>query len=174
MIQEKQMERLQDIDISLLTGAVLFFLILLLWLNRRGKLHYEKVALFTPAEKEFLNVLDQTVGKEFRIYGKVRIADTILPKRTLSRKNWNRHFFQISSKHFDYVLCDKRSMDPICVIELNDRSHQKKERIKRDQLVEKACRSANLPLIWIPVQREYDKREIHHQIKKEITIQTAA
>lgn len=168
------MERLQHNDMALLAGAALFVLILLLWVNRRERLHYEKVALFTPAEKKFLHVLDQALGKEFRIYGKVRIADTILPKRTLSRKKWNRHFFQISSKHFDYVLCDRTSMDPICVIELNDRSHQKKERIKRDQLVEKACRSANLPLIWIAVQKEYDKREIQHQIKKEITLQTAA
>ncbi|MFT7879004.1 MAG: DUF2726 domain-containing protein [Sulfurimonas sp.] len=167
------MERLQNIDIALLAGVALFVLILLLWFNRRERLHYEKVALFTPAEKKFLNVLDQAVGSEFRIYGKVRIADTILPKRTLSRKKWNRHFFQISSKHFDYVLCDKRSMDTLCAIELNDRSHQRRERIKRDQLVEKACRSANLPLVWIAVQKNYDKREIHHQIKKEISLQTA-
>ena len=168
------MERLQNIDMALLAGAALFVVILLLWVLRRERLHYEKVALFTSAEKKFLNVLDQAVGSEFRIYGKVRIADTILPKRTLSRKNWNRHFFQISSKHFDYVLCDKRSMDPVCVIELNDRSHQRRERIKRDQLVEKACRSANLPLIWIPVQKDYESREIRHLIKKEMMIQTAA
>ncbi|MGC9350450.1 MAG: DUF2726 domain-containing protein [Sulfurovum sp.] len=167
------MDRLQNIDIALLAGVALFVLILLLWFLRRERLHYEKVALFTPAEKKFLNVLEQALGDEFRIYGKVRIADTILPKKGLSRKSWNRHFFQISSKHFDYVLCDKRSMDTLCVIELNDRSHQRRERIKRDQLVEKACRSANLPLVWIAVQKNYDKREIHHQIKKEISVQKA-
>lgn len=167
------MEIPHHINISILVGTIILFFTLFLWLKKRARLQYEKVALFTPAEKKFLNVLDQTFGNEFRIYGKVRIADTILPKKGLSQKNWNRHFFKISSKHFDYVLCEKKSMDLVCVIELNDRSHEKKDRIKRDQLVEKACRSANLPLIWIPVQKDYDTKMIHHQIKKEIAIQTA-
>ena len=34
-------------------------------------------ALFTPAERSFFGVLKQTVGAEFEIFGKVRVADII-------------------------------------------------------------------------------------------------
>lgn len=31
--------------------------------------------LFTPAERSFLGVLDEAVGNDYRVFGKVRVAD---------------------------------------------------------------------------------------------------
>lgn len=40
-------------------------------------------ALFSPAERSFLGVLDQAVGPEHRVCGKVRVADVALVKSGL-------------------------------------------------------------------------------------------
>ena len=40
--------------------------------------NYERRAtLFTRAERSFLGVLDQAAGSDYRIFGKVRIADVL-------------------------------------------------------------------------------------------------
>ena len=42
---------------------------------------YEKIErLFTPAERSFLGVLEEVIGKEYVILGKVRLADIIRPR----------------------------------------------------------------------------------------------
>ena len=50
---------------------------------------YKKLdVLFSPAERSFLGVLNQAVGKSAQIFGKVRVADIITPKKGMSRSNW--------------------------------------------------------------------------------------
>lgn len=128
------------------------------------KLYYRTVPLFSPAEKNFYQALNASVSSDYLILGKVRIADVLLPSKNLSKKRWNRHFWDISSKHFDFVLCDKESLEVVCVIELNDKSHQKRSRAERDRLVDEVCTSANLPLVWFKAQRSYDQEAIQKTI----------
>lgn len=67
---------------------------------------YKKIpALFTPAERSFLGVLDQAVGKDFRLFGKVRVADVLVPQDGLSKSVWQTAFNKINRKHFDFVFC---------------------------------------------------------------------
>jgi hypothetical protein len=69
---------------------------------------YQKsAALFTPAERSFLGVLQQAVGNNATIFGKVRVADVVEPKAGLGRSARQRTFNRISAKHFDFLLCDK-------------------------------------------------------------------
>jgi len=63
-------------------------------------------ALFSSAERSFLGILDQAVGDQYRILGKVRIADVITPEKGMNRRHWQIAFNRISAKHFDYLLCD--------------------------------------------------------------------
>lgn len=132
------------------------------------RFRYRKVELFSPAEKHFLKALDKAVSSEFRILGKVRIADVILPVKGLSNKEYNKSFWKISSKHIDYILLDRDTLDTVCVIELNDRSHKRKDRIKRDAFVDKAFKSAKIPLVWFSAKREYDITEIKNTINNAI------
>jgi hypothetical protein len=52
-------------------------------------LPYTKLdALFSPAERSFLEVLNQVVDDNVYIFGKVRVADVVARKRGMSRSNW--------------------------------------------------------------------------------------
>jgi len=120
--------------------------------------------LFSPAERSFLGVLKQAVGDDAQVFGKVRVADVIVPKKGMSRSDWQKAFNKISGKHFDYLLCNKNDLSVLCAIELNDSSHNSKKRKDRDKFLEGACQSANVPLIQVSAKATYTVNEIQHSI----------
>lgn len=124
----------------------------------------KREALFTPAERSFLGVLNQAIDDNAIIFGKVRVADIIKPNSWLSRKKWQTLFNKISSKHFDFVICDKHDLSVLCAIELDDKSHNSKIRKKRDAFLQSACLSANLPLIQVPAKPSYNIDEIRKSL----------
>lgn len=121
-------------------------------------------ALFTPAERSFLGVLDQAVGNDFRVFGKVRVADIVAVAKGTPKPQWQSAFNQISAKHFDFVLCRPNDLKPVCVIELNDQSHAKENRQGRDKFLESICTAAGIPLIFFPAKSTYTLAEISASI----------
>ena len=117
--------------------------------------YIKKKTLLTPAERSFYGVLKQAIPEEIEITCKVRIADVLTPKKGMSRSNWQTAFNQISAKHFDYVLCSTTTLEVLAVVELDDKSHNKPSRVKRDELILEACESADLPLIRFPAKAAY-------------------
>lgn len=116
--------------------------------------------LFTPAERSFLGVLDQAVESDFRVFGKVRVADIVEIAKGTQKSQRYAAFNRISAKHFDFVLCRPSDLMPVCVIELNDKSHAKDLRKERDEFLEKVCAVAGIPLIFIPAQHSYTHTEV--------------
>jgi hypothetical protein len=124
-------------------------------------LPYTKLdALFSPAERSFLGVLNQVVDDNIYIFGKVRVADVVTPKKGMSRSNWQKAFNRISGKHFDYLLCNKNDLSVLCAIELNDRSHKSETRKDRDVFLKGVCEVANLPLIYISAKATYNIHDV--------------
>lgn len=120
--------------------------------------------LFTPAERSFLGVLDQAIGKDFRLFGKVRVGDVLVPRVDLSKSARQTALNKINRKHFDYLLCNPGDLSVVCAIELNDKSHQQKHRQDRDAFLRDACLSAALPLIMFDAQRTYSVAEVSAKI----------
>ena len=98
------------------------------------------------------------------MFGKVRIADILKPIKGLNRSQWQIAFNKISSKHFDFVICNAEDLSIISVIELDDSSHNKKSSIKRDELVELACKNASLKLHRFKASATYNVNEIRDTI----------
>lgn len=121
--------------------------------------------LFSPAEHSFFLVLKQALSDdEYEIFAKVRIADVLTPESGLSRKNWNFAFYRITSKHFDYVLCSKDTLDVVAVIELDDRSHNLSKTRSRDAFVQKACETAGLKLIRFSCRSNYHIQSVRDKV----------
>lgn len=133
-----------------------------------GGYKYSRVSLFSPSEKFFYFALRKAVGDRYIIFAKVRIADVIKPTPGMSKKRWWKAFVKISSKHFDFVLCRKSDLKVLCAIELNDKSHQVRDRKKRDLLVERACESSGLPMLWIKATKKYNHAELLSTIEHHI------
>lgn len=121
-------------------------------------------SLFTSAERSFFGVLENVVGGQYRIFGKVRIADVIDVKKPQDKSQWQRAFNRISSKHFDYVLCKHDDLSVVCVVELDDQSHNQQKRQERDSFIEGLCKAISLPLLRVPAQRSYSIQDVKTQL----------
>ena len=141
---------------------------------RRIRLFTQHNALFTAAERSFLGVLDQANGDRYRVFGKVRIADVVAPVKGLDKSTWSKVFNKITAKHFDFVLCDPKTLKVKAVIELNDKSHTSTRRIERDELVGRACADAGLALRMVKAQRSYSLeavKQVLNEIEAEFRVE---
>ena len=121
-------------------------------------LPYQKAdTLFSPAERSFHGVLHQAFGNNAIIFGKVRVADVVVPKAGLSRSARQKAFNKISAKHFDFLLCDKADLSVICALELDDGSYNSKRRHQRDELLKvPAAASKCIKTAGIKMYRFFD------------------
>lgn len=127
--------------------------------------------LFSKAEHSFFLILKQALSDEdYEIFAKVRVADVLRPEKGLNRKNWNIAFYKISSKHFDYVLCDKNTLSIVAVIELDDKSHHQSKTRARDFFIEKACETAGLKLLRFPCRANYQIQSVRDKIISSISL----
>ncbi len=115
----------------------------------------------SAAELAFYRVLKQAVGQTHSINNKVRLWDVLyVPRRDDSRTYENK----ISSKHIDFLLCDPTTMQPVLAIELDDASHNRKDRQDRDIFLDKALTAAGLAILHIKAARSYSIAEVQRQI----------
>lgn len=96
----------------LVLGILVIFFGVGLWLKLRAPEtddypYIKREVLFTGAERSLLGVLDQAVGADHRIFGKVRVADVVSVRPMKNRSAWQRAFNRINAKHFDFILCTK-------------------------------------------------------------------
>lgn len=127
-------------------------------------------ALFSPAERSFYGVLNQAAGQTAKIFGKVRVADVVAPRKGITRSYWQKAFNKISAKHFDFLLCRCDDLSVICAIELDDSSHKSKKRQQRDDFLRGACNAAKLPLIQMPAKVGYTIDEVKQLINPHLNL----
>ena len=128
-----------------------------------GPLPFRQRDNFLPAaELSFFHVLKQVTGSHFHVCAKVRISDLLY---VVQRRSNMGHANRIDRKHVDFVLCDPKTMQPALIIELDDSSHQRKDRQERDQLVDAAFAAAELTILHVPCQRNYAPEELKQQIR---------
>lgn len=116
--------------------------------NRR---YQAKPFLMTPAEIRAYRYLEKQVAP-CRLFSQVRVADVISVSGKQNR-SWWRAFSQISSKHVDYVLV-RADFSIVACIELDDSSHERKDRKQRDKLLDHVFKDAGLPLVRMKPGRE--------------------
>ena len=126
---------------------------------------YEKAnGLFTEAEKVFLSTLSDVIGGRYQIQGKVRLADLISPESVLDSNQSKWAFRKISQKHVDFVICDKSDFTILGVVELDDKSHLRPDRMKRDKFVDAALSGAGLQILHYPVKSSYEPADIREKL----------
>jgi very-short-patch-repair endonuclease len=123
--------------------------------------------LLSQAERPFYEVLRTVVGKDMYVFTKVRLLDLLwLPENTRRRLTYIR---RVMSKHVDFVLCDRQTVSPVLVVELDDSSHEILDRQERDAFVNKVLRTAGLPILRVRAMRSYVPNELAEMIRKEIS-----
>lgn len=120
--------------------------------NRRRKVfknntytYTARQSLMTKAEDEFFIKLERAVSERYYVFPQVHLS--ALLDHHVKGQNWSYAFRHINGKSVDYVLCSRETLQPTYAIELDDFSHEKSDRQKRDKEVERVFSEAGLPLI---------------------------
>lgn len=153
--------------IFLLIFSILFIatvLIVKLIVAQKGKKpkYFAKSAMLTPTEIQYFQVLYSIIGDEYLIYPQINLASVIDKK---GGGNFRTELFRnVDFGVFDY------DYKPILLIEINDNSHFRSDRIERDEKVSQICKSAKLPLVTFWVKDGIDVAEMRQTLKKYLHI----
>ena len=126
-----------------------------------------KTALFTPAEKNFQNLVEQAMGSRYRIINRVKLADIVSIRNGVSNRAGQTATNNANSKYLDFVICERDSMKLLGVIDLVD-THGKGYKIKKDWFVSGTLEAAAIPHIRIKVKPNYTIDEIRSCINSRI------
>lgn len=115
----------------------------------------------SDGELRFYQVLKPLVPAGYSLITKVRLGDLFFVRRPHENKGARN---KIDRKHVDFVICEESSMQPALAIELDDSSHNRKDRIERDAFVDEVFKAAELPLMHVNVVQTYDKGQLGEQL----------
>jgi Protein of unknown function (DUF2726) len=119
-------------------------------------------SLLTPNESAFLRVLLRAVRGRYLISCKVRLADLV----TCSEYCWRRgHANRIAQKHVDFVLSHVHSLRIVAIIELDDASHRRPDRRRRDRFVDQLFQRTGFALLRIPATWQYDEQTVRYLLE---------
>ncbi|MDW5376539.1 DUF2726 domain-containing protein [Halomonas sp. HP20-15] len=122
----------------------------------QGGAYVARTHLMSPSERQVYQVLEKAYGDRYRIFCQVRVVDLIQPNMK-KHHSWTREykslFRQLSQWHFDYVLCEKKDFRIVYAVELDDPSHERPDRRKRDAILDKACGLCGVVLKRVVIDR---------------------
>ena len=128
------------------------------------EVYERKEFLITKNELKFYKLLLSIVDiMELQIFTQVSLYEIISVKKTLNSSEYNKYFNKIKSKSIDYVLTDRMSRIKLC-IELDDKTHNYKNRIERDNFINDLFNSLDIPILRIQLSKYYDMDNIKKTI----------
>lgn len=135
--------------------------------NEKEPLPYHlRDGLLSSAELSFYHVLKQATP-DYQALAKVNLGDLFMPKHPDHAK-WRMYRNKIDRKHVDFLLCDPKTLQPLLGIELDDKSHQRKDRQQRDRFVDRVFAVAGLPLLHVRAAYSYSVGEVAAQVEQSL------
>lgn len=120
--------------------------------------YYAKSYVMTSRENECFKILNEIFSSKWFVVPQVHLS-ALLDYR-VKGQNWNAAFRHINGKSVDFVLIGKESYKVICVIELDDSTHSRSDRIERDAEIERMFKESRIPLARIGRFESMTKSEI--------------
>jgi very-short-patch-repair endonuclease len=125
-----------------------------------------KDCIMTRAEHECYNALVAEMGEDYYFFPQVHLDSIIFPKGFRNDRFYA--FRHINQKSVDFVACDKEQLRPLFALELDDKTHDRPERIERDKEVERILQGAGIRLIRIHNRGHINPKELVQIIQQSI------
>lgn len=122
-----------------------------------SSLYEKKTYLLTQNELKFYKLLKNITEKNnLNVFSQVALYEIIKYKNI-------KDFNKIKSKTIDFVITDSNCKIKLC-IELDDPTHIKENRQKRDEFINKLFKDLDIKLLRIPTQNYYNIKELEKNI----------
>ncbi len=131
-----------------------------------NKYYRPKRYLITLTELQFYNILLE-IAKELELilFSQVSLYNILETKDTYDK---NLYFNKIRAKSIDFVLVDKENCRIKLCIELDDYTHNRQDRIERDNFINELFKSLEIDLIRFKVSNYYNKEALKKRIQESI------
>lgn len=123
-----------------------------------------KYVIMTEREQEFYKKLKLVCGDSILIFPQIHLSSLFF--HNVKGQNFKLAFRFINRLSVDFVLVDSRNFKTILAIELDDSTHNEKDRIKRDLIVNDIFKKANFPLLRV------DSVKIDNEKLKEMILES--
>ncbi|WP_447043565.1 DUF2726 domain-containing protein [Vreelandella sp. H-I2] len=132
-------------------------------LLRKGEAYIGNDFLMSPTERDVYKVLERAYGDKYYIFAQVRVVDVLSPnarKYHTWTKEYQALFRQVSQWHFDYLMCHKEDFRIYCALELDDSSHERPDRQRRDRILNAVCSDGGVELKRMRLNHKSKKVEV--------------
>ncbi|MDE3041339.1 MAG: DUF2726 domain-containing protein [Nitrospirota bacterium] len=119
--------------------------------------------VLTEAEARFFCSLEKAVEGQYLVWPQLPLW-TFIDVRSNHAGATAAFTNRINLKRVDFTLVDRRTFTVWKAIELDDRTHQRLDRQRRDAFVETVLKQAGVQLVRIPAARAYDTQAIRRQL----------
>lgn len=140
------------------TAAVLIVIIIIYFLFRkRGPKYVVKDSLMTQTEYDYFKIINSYFGADYLILPQINLAAVI----DKVGEGYRTELF----RNADFGVFDY-NYRPILLIEINDNTHFRKDRIERDKKVNEICKKAKLPLVTFWTKDGINNEAIYKALSK--------
>lgn len=129
----------------------------------------KKGVLLNASESTFYHALRAAVGDHGVVLAKVNMANVIAPGK-LKKKSQFAAYNRIAKNHFNFIVCDARTLEPRVIIELDDGKPLAKNKLERQKLLLHVCQSANIPLIGANMKYSYQVGKLRRLLAAHIDL----
>ncbi|MGL1957009.1 MAG: DUF2726 domain-containing protein [Colwellia sp.] len=126
-----------------------------------------KTSIFTPAEKNFQNLVEQAMGPKYRVINRVKLSDIVSIRHGVSNRAGQSAATNAEGKYLDFIICERNSMKLLGTIDLVD-TQGKGYKIKKDWFVSGTLEAAAIPHLRIKVKANYTLDEIRSCINNRL------
>lgn len=125
--------------------------------------------LITLNELKFYKILIQ-IAEELHlvVFAQVSLYNILETQEKLDYKTKERYFRRIASKSIDFVLADPHNCRIKLCIELDDSTHNRPDRIKRDKFINDLFKELEINLLRYPVYDTYYKETLKKKIEENL------
>jgi hypothetical protein len=141
-------------------AAVAVLVLLLNGLANGRRVGYRRGRFLSANEKSFLLTLDAALGRDYRAFAQVRLAELANPVEGPNLRRGRRALYAVIGKSVDFVICDVLTLDPVAAIEGDDSTHLLPERRARDAFVDAVFAEIGMPLLRVKAQRVYSVEDL--------------
>lgn len=123
----------------------------------------KKKSVMTPSELQCFRRLQSIVNDRYYVFPQVHVSSLL--DHTVAKQNWRAALAKIQRKSVDFVLADKDTLETWYAIELDDATHDRPTRMKRDDFINEIFYAAKLPLVRLRDIQNMTDEEIIQKLK---------
>lgn len=141
-------------------GAVIIIILIIYFIAKRNPPlpnYFVKDALMTNVELQYFRIINSYLGDRYIVLPQVNLASVIDKEDQGFRTELFRN---VDFGVFDY------NYRPLLLIEINDNTHFRKDRVERDKKVNAICHRAKLPIVTFWTKDGIDPDKIVRTINR--------